>query len=87
LKEYVKCTKHDDLEEFEINNNEMYIKFKMEKSTPKTWKDKWQKPLNQGIIFEETESPLPEKIRTEKISRRRDNRRNNYIIDILTYEE
>jgi len=59
----------------------------MEKNTPKTWKDKWQRPLNQVIIFEETESPLSLKIRTEKISRRQDNRKNNYIIDILTSEE
>ncbi|OUM63077.1 hypothetical protein PIROE2DRAFT_20713 [Piromyces sp. E2] len=50
---------------------------------PKTWKDSWKKPLNQNIDVDEYDASH-NKIRTSKISKRQNSRKNTFIVDMLT---
>jgi len=69
--------------------DEVYIQFKLEKSRPKSWLDLWQRPLNGEILSEEQEDMDPfsekkKKMRVHKINKRQNNRKNEYIADMIT---
>jgi len=75
-------------EEFDPNDK-VYIHFKLEKSRPKSWLDLWQRPLNGEILSEEQEDMDPffekkKKMRVHKINKRQNNRKNEYIADMIT---
>ncbi|ORX47123.1 hypothetical protein BCR36DRAFT_413773 [Piromyces finnis] len=71
------------------SNDEIYTQFKIEKSKPKSWLELWQKPLNGEIVIEEQQNnmdPFSEKnknIKVRKINKRKYNRKNEYITNML----
>jgi len=73
---------HKKHEEYE--DNEIIFKEKNESYTPRSWKDSWKRPLNQNMVADEYDSST--KIRTDKISRRQNSRKNAYEVDLLSMD-
>jgi len=77
-----KTTKHN--KKYDEEDNFSYFKTNENQYIPKTWKDSWKRPLNQSISSDEYNTSN-EKIRTDKISKRQNSRRSEFIADMINY--
>jgi len=81
----LKSSKHNKKYEEYDEDDFTYTEKDVNQNVPKTWKDSWKKPLNQDIDMDEYDSSN-DKIRTSKISKRQNNRKNAFIADMITSE-
>jgi len=67
-----------------INEEDEDIFFQKEEKIPKTWKDSWQRPLNQSVTYSE---PPVDRIKTDTRNKRQNNKRSEFLADMINIYE